>query len=189
MRLATGPAPPDTDPSTAARPTSRCAGCWGHGSVGTRQRCVSSASRAPAAGSRTADRRCRVRGRTSRCPTPGTSSSWAFGDAPVGVDVEPWPSPGTAADVAEAFHRAERAEPAALPARERPAAVARCWARKEAHLKGVGIGLGEDPARTYVGTGTTPAAPPGWAVTDVPALPGYAAARAVRTADLARPVR
>ncbi|MGW4745598.1 4'-phosphopantetheinyl transferase family protein [Streptomyces sp. NPDC004290] len=113
----------------------------------------------------------------------------AFADAPVGVDVERWPSPGLAADVAEALHRDERAELAALPAAERPAAVARCWARKEAYLKGVGIGLGEDPGRTYVGTGAAPAAPPGWSVTDLPTLPGYAAARAVRTSGLAQTIR
>ncbi|MFI2345850.1 4'-phosphopantetheinyl transferase superfamily protein [Streptomyces sp. NPDC019443] len=53
----------------------------------------------------------------------------------------------------ELLHGTERAEPAALPPSARPAAVGRCWARKEAYLKGVGIGLGEDPSVTYVGTG------------------------------------
>lgn len=107
-----------------------------------------------------------------------------FADSPVGVDVEREPSAEAAATLASeeanVLHPAERAEVAALAAAERPAAVARCWARKEAYLKGVGIGLGENPALTYVGTGAVPAAPAGWAVTDVPTLPGYAAARAVR---------
>ncbi|MCX5403977.1 4'-phosphopantetheinyl transferase superfamily protein [Streptomyces sp. NBC_00335] len=109
----------------------------------------------------------------------------AFADSPVGVDVEERPVPALAAQVAselaEVLHPAERAELAALPAEELPGAVARCWSRKEAYLKGIGIGLGGNPALTYVGTGATPSAPPGWTVEDVPAFPGYVAARAVRT--------
>ncbi|MFF1409930.1 4'-phosphopantetheinyl transferase family protein [Streptomyces sp. NPDC058289] len=112
----------------------------------------------------------------------------AFADSPVGVDVEQRPAPELAAQVAsemaEVLHPAERAELSALPAGERPAAVARCWSRKEAYLKGVGIGLGGNPALTYVGTGATPSAPPGWTVADVPAFPDYVAARAVRTGRL-----
>ncbi|WP_420718027.1 4'-phosphopantetheinyl transferase family protein [Streptomyces sp. H34-S4] len=108
----------------------------------------------------------------------------AFADTPVGVDVEERPSASVAAELTEALHPAERAELSALPAAERPAATARCWTRKEAYLKGVGIGLGDHPDRTYVGTGAAPTAPPGWAVTDVPAPPGYVAARAVRTSRL-----
>lgn len=108
----------------------------------------------------------------------------AFADITVGVDVEQRPSAEAAAEVAGMLHRTERAELAALPAAERPDAVACCWARKEAYLKGVGIGLGEDPGLTYVGTGATPARLPGWSVTDVPALPGYAAARPIHTSQL-----
>ncbi|WP_430625855.1 4'-phosphopantetheinyl transferase family protein [Streptomyces sp. NBC_01264] len=118
----------------------------------------------------------------------GDAVLMAFADGPVGVDVERRPAPAVAAQVAselaEVLHPAERAELSALPAGERPAAVARCWSRKEAYLKGVGIGLGGNPALTYVGTGAAPSAPPGWAVADVPAFPGYVAARAVRTGQL-----
>lgn len=107
-----------------------------------------------------------------------------FADSPVGVDIEQWQDPALAAQVAseltEVLHPAERAELSGLPAEERPAAVARCWSRKEAYLKGVGIGLGGNPALTYVGTGAAPSAPSGWAVADVPAFAGYVAARAVR---------
>lgn len=106
----------------------------------------------------------------------------AFADAPVGVDVEESPSPEAAAEVAALLHPAERAELAALPEAARPAAVARCWTRKEAYLKGVGIGLGEDPSVTYVGTGSAPAAVPGWSLGDVPVFTGYAAAWALREA-------
>ncbi|GAA4930738.1 4'-phosphopantetheinyl transferase family protein [Streptomyces coeruleoprunus] len=108
----------------------------------------------------------------------------AFAGAPVGVDVEEEPSAEVAAEVAAMLHPAERAEVAGLPLPARPSAVNRCWARKEAYLKGVGIGLGEDPSVTYVGTGTTPAAPHAWTLTDVACPPGYAAACAVRTANV-----
>lgn len=118
----------------------------------------------------------------------GDAVLMAFADSPVGVDVEQRPAPSVAARIAseltEVLHPAERDELSALPAGERPAAVARCWSRKEAYLKGIGIGLGGDPALTYVGTGATPSAPPGWTVDDLPALPGYVAARALRTGRL-----
>jgi 4'-phosphopantetheinyl transferase len=104
----------------------------------------------------------------------------AFADTPVGVDVEADPSPEAAAEIGAMLHPRERAELAAVPHRARPASVGRCWTRKEAYLKGVGIGLAEDPAVTYVGTGPAPAALPGWSLTDVPVLPGHAAACAVR---------
>lgn len=104
-----------------------------------------------------------------------------FADTPVGVDIEPEPAPDAAAEVARMLHPTEEAEIAALPASERPAAVGRCWARKEAYLKGVGIGLGEDPSVTRVGAGPEPAAVPGWSLTDVPVFPGHMAACAVRT--------
>ncbi|MEU7115855.1 4'-phosphopantetheinyl transferase superfamily protein [Streptomyces sp. NPDC046182] len=103
-----------------------------------------------------------------------------FADTPVGVDVEAVPATEAAAEVAGALHRTERAELAALPEPARAAATGRCWARKEAYLKGVGIGLGEDPSVTFVGTGSVPAAVPGWSLSDVPVPPGYAAACAIR---------
>ncbi|MFE5632647.1 4'-phosphopantetheinyl transferase family protein [Streptomyces sp. NPDC056543] len=106
-----------------------------------------------------------------------------FADTAVGVDVEAVPAPEVAAEVAELLHRAERAELAALPEPARAAATGRCWARKEAYLKGVGIGLGEDPSVTCVGAGAAPAAVPGWSLNDVPVPPGYAAACATRLMD------
>ncbi|MER5966001.1 4'-phosphopantetheinyl transferase superfamily protein [Streptomyces sp. NPDC002057] len=111
----------------------------------------------------------------------GDAALLGFADTPIGVDVETEPSPEAAGEVAAALHPHERAELAALPAHDRPTAFGRCWARKEAYLKGVGIGLGEDPSRTYVGAGPAPGVLPGWSLTDVPAFPGYAAACAIRT--------
>lgn len=100
----------------------------------------------------------------------------AFAPVPVGADVESHPSAATTAETARALHPDERAELASLPAPQRPAAFARCWTRKEAYLKARGVGLGEDPAVCYVGTGDRPGRPPGWPIADVDAADGYAAA-------------
>ncbi|NJQ02849.1 4'-phosphopantetheinyl transferase family protein [Streptomyces zingiberis] len=104
----------------------------------------------------------------------------AFADLPVGADVEEWPEERTVREVSAALHPGERAELAALPAGARRAAFARCWTRKEAHLKGTGAGLSGGLAATYTGTGPVPAPIPGWTLTDVPVPPGHAAACAVR---------
>lgn len=104
----------------------------------------------------------------------------ALAEAPVGIDVEGFPDPGTVADVAGQLHPRERTELAALPAAERPAAFARCWTRKEALLKAIGVGLNEDPSLTHVGTGPKPVSHDSWLLADVATYPGYAAAVAVR---------
>ncbi|MFI1796278.1 4'-phosphopantetheinyl transferase family protein [Streptomyces sp. NPDC020379] len=103
----------------------------------------------------------------------------AFADTPVGADVEQMQTAGFAAEVARMLHPEERAELAALTAAELPTAFARCWTRKEAYLKGLGTGLSESPATTYVGTAPAPSPPPGWTLTDIAVDPGYAAAIAV----------
>ncbi|MER6448821.1 4'-phosphopantetheinyl transferase family protein [Streptomyces venezuelae] len=99
----------------------------------------------------------------------------------VGVDVEALPAPRVVAQSGEFFHPDESAELAALPEAGRPAAFARLWARKEAHLKGTGAGLGHEGHRNYLGTGpAADAIRPHWSLTDLPAPEGYAAALALR---------
>jgi len=109
----------------------------------------------------------------------------AFADVPVGVDVERLPEARVVAEVAGQLHPVEAAELAALPQEGRPAAFARVWTRKEAYLKGEGVGLAGGLGREHVGTGPHPLDPPGWAVTDVAVPAGYAAAVAVATAGRA----
>nr|WP_237541958.1 4'-phosphopantetheinyl transferase superfamily protein [Streptomyces sp. SID4936] len=108
--------------------------------------------------------------------------------APIGVDVELVPDEDGTADLAAMLHVDEQAELAALSPPARPRALARLWTRKEAYLKGLGTGLGRDPALDYVGSGGPegPYPPSGWTLLDVPVDRGYAAAVAVRgelTAD------
>ncbi|MDK0524481.1 4'-phosphopantetheinyl transferase superfamily protein [Streptomyces sp. ML-6] len=103
---------------------------------------------------------------------------------PVGVDVEPVPEPEAAERLGRMLHPAESAEVLAVPPKERPAAFARLWARKEAYLKGLGTGFGRDIAADDVRGDL-----PGWCVTDLPVGPGHAAAVAVGSARARTVVR
>ncbi|WP_323181877.1 4'-phosphopantetheinyl transferase superfamily protein [Streptomyces sp. NBC_00424] len=105
----------------------------------------------------------------------------AFASAPVGVDVEEVVRPDVIADTADVLHPREAAELAALPAGERARAFTRVWTRKEAYLKGLGVGLSENPAADYVGSGPEPARLPGWTLTDVRVPEGHRAALALNT--------
>jgi len=105
---------------------------------------------------------------------------FAFADVPVGVDIETMPSAAAVSDITVTLHPREREEIAALPDEMRRSAFARCWTRKEAYLKGTGIGLARGPEQPYVGDGTVPATLPGWLVDDVSVPTGYAAACVVK---------
>ncbi|MFF0087450.1 4'-phosphopantetheinyl transferase family protein [Streptomyces canus] len=95
----------------------------------------------------------------------------------LGVDVEAVPSPETVAEIAPLLHPEEEKAVASAAAAEERQLLARVWVRKEACLKGVGIGLAWPLSADSVGAGLEPADDlPGWAIEDVP-LPGeYAAA-------------
>ncbi|MFF5503507.1 4'-phosphopantetheinyl transferase family protein [Streptomyces roseolus] len=96
---------------------------------------------------------------------------------PVGVDVEAFPRTATVHDVAAALHPLERAEIAR--AGHAPEAFARVWCRKEAYLKGLGIGVARSLDQDYLGDDDPAARPRGWAVQDVTTADGHAAAVAV----------
>ncbi|MFF4169612.1 4'-phosphopantetheinyl transferase family protein [Streptomyces sp. NPDC001744] len=105
----------------------------------------------------------------------------AVAPVPVGVDVEAVPADAAVRDVASVLHPRERAELDALPAAARPAALARCWSRKEAALKATGTGLALGAAEPYVGTAARPAPVPGIRLVDLPPFEGHAAALALLT--------
>ncbi len=109
--------------------------------------------------------------------------------APVGVDVEALPEADSVAVLAPSLHPAEQAELAEVRPADRPGAFARLWTRKEAYLKGLGIGLGRPPAADYLGTAEPARRPSGWAVTDLPAGPRHAAAVALAGAATTVPYR
>ncbi|MFF1559409.1 4'-phosphopantetheinyl transferase family protein [Streptomyces sp. NPDC058279] len=103
----------------------------------------------------------------------------AFAALPIGVDVEATPGPAVVSDVLSTLHPAETAELTALAEADRPVALGRLWARKEAVLKATGAGLAQGIAEPYVGSGPTPAQVAGWTLRDLTAPPGYAAAVAL----------
>jgi 4'-phosphopantetheinyl transferase len=99
----------------------------------------------------------------------------AFAARPVGVDIEEIPRPEIVDELGDVImHPAERAELAGLTPQERAVAFGRCWARKEAYLKGTGAGLGDNPHRSRVGAGPEPYPVPGWRIEDLD-VGGYAA--------------
>lgn len=105
----------------------------------------------------------------------------AFAATPVGVDIEAVPDLAVAEEVGACLHPRESAELRGLRAVDRPTAFARAWARKEAYLKGLGIGLGRAMSLDYLGTASGAAATvPGWTIRDAAVDDGYAAAVAVR---------
>lgn len=104
----------------------------------------------------------------------------ALGPVPVGADVEALLPDSAVRELAGQLHPREAAELEALGPEERPAAFGRVWVRKEAYLKGLGVGLSRGLALDYMGTGDTPASGvPGWSLTDVGVPPGFSAAVAV----------
>ena len=119
--------------------------------------------------------------------TPGLAAV-AIGPMVVGVDVESELRPVTLDDLHVALHPRERAALDRLPApAQRPAAL-QVWVRKEAYLKGLGVGLGVDPAGVDVGLGSPPttgpptprAGPDAWALVDLCAGRGLHGALAHR---------
>ncbi|MCX3060901.1 4'-phosphopantetheinyl transferase family protein [Streptomyces beihaiensis] len=113
----------------------------------------------------------------------GSLALVALAATPVGADVEELPSQAATEELWSVLHARERAELAALGApQDRRLAFARAWVRKEAYLKGIGTGLSRSPDADYVGTLHSPAAPPGWVMSDVRVPDGYTAAVAVAVA-------
>lgn len=68
---------------------------------------------------------------------------------------------------------------AAGPPDRLPGRVARCWVRKEAVLKGAGLGIGHGISQPIVGGDEAPEAVPGWRLVDLATPAGYAGALAV----------
>jgi 4'-phosphopantetheinyl transferase len=101
----------------------------------------------------------------------------AVAGVPIGVDVEELSEEQVAADLSTRLHPAEQRE---ITAADQPRlAFTRVWTRKEAYLKGIGIGLSRGLRADYLGGTGLAALPAGWSVLDVPVPDGYAAAVAV----------
>ncbi|AUH44681.1 hypothetical protein CXR04_03130 [Streptomyces sp. CMB-StM0423] len=104
----------------------------------------------------------------------------AVAPGPVGVDVEPVKAAPPEPSVVERLHPAERAVVRTAPEALRSAAFTRLWTRKEAYLKGLGVGLGRALDADDVST-----AVPGWHLVDLAPGNGHAGALAVVSAGVA----
>lgn len=121
---------------------------------------------------------------------------FALAAVPVGIDVEAVARSLVVEDVVAALHPDERLAIGSMPPDSRATAALGCWVRKEAYLKGLGTGLGVDPATVRVGCGAAkpvdePIAtdgPEGWTVIDLPAGAGYLAAVALASASSEAPL-
>ena len=115
----------------------------------------------------------------------GDVAAVAVAAVPVGLDIEAV-GRASADDLAAALDPVEHAAVAALTEPTRSRVALRCWARKEALLKGRGTGLGIDPDAVHVGVGPLARAPrpDGWVLADVPAPPDLVAAVAFRSATV-----
>lgn len=104
----------------------------------------------------------------------------AVGAAAMGVDVEPTDRSDAADDLGVTLHPSEQALVARLDPLARPAAVLGCWVRTEAYLKGLGTGLGTDPATVAAGPSAGSLEElPGWWVIDLDVGPDHLAALAL----------
>lgn len=114
----------------------------------------------------------------------GEAMLLAIGDGEIGCDLE-WIDPALDwQPLAETlFAPAERAALAALPPEAGRSAFFACWARKEAFVKALGLGLSYPLDAFHVsvdGAAALLAGGEGWAMTAGPTIPGYATALVAR---------
>ena len=101
--------------------------------------------------------------------------------AAVGVDVQMIPSLRAVDEASELLHPGERAELLALTPESRRAVFTVLWSRKEAHLKGMGVGMAHELVGEYMGIGPRIAFPQGWTVLDISVPSGFFASAALNT--------
>ena len=98
----------------------------------------------------------------------------AVAEVPVGVDVQVL-RPGFPGVLSQ-LDPLERAQIGPSPER-----LARCWTRKEAVLKAVGVGIAHGIREPHVGAAERPHQPPGFRVTDIEVPDGFCGAVAIAT--------
>lgn len=95
----------------------------------------------------------------------------------VGVDLEVYPKVGVADELSNMLHPREQALLQLTSTEQRGAVFAQVWTRKEAYLKGLGIGLARGTGQDYVAEDVQVA---DWKLYNVAAPAGLAAALAVK---------
>jgi 4'-phosphopantetheinyl transferase len=97
----------------------------------------------------------------------------AISPAPVGVDIEALPAADMAQRLSGLMHPHEQARILSAPEEAQATLFTRLWCRKEAYLKGVGIGLAHETTEGYL---SSLESTPGWRVENVDAPDGFAGA-------------
>lgn len=103
----------------------------------------------------------------------------ATADRPIGVDLQTLVSEEVVNDLLPMLSASERHELLSTSLGERCEAFTKCWARKEAYLKAIGLGVSNGIAEPIVGTGANPRRVRGWHILDIPVDEGYFAAVAI----------
>jgi 4'-phosphopantetheinyl transferase len=109
-------------------------------------------------------------------------AAYAVAPVCVGVDAEALTARIDRHDLRSTLHPGEQSVAASATRRD----LLGCWVRKEAYLKGLGIGLGREPDTVHVGIPPDVPAEPrqvggpdGWTLVDLPTGPDHVAAAAV----------
>jgi len=110
----------------------------------------------------------------------GNQALIAFSQTPVGADIEALPDPPMAQRLAALMHPHEQALILSAPIDAQPTLFTRLWCRKEAYLKGVGIGLEHEATEGYL---ESLECTPGWRVENIDAPEGFAGAVATSAND------
>ncbi len=103
----------------------------------------------------------------------GNHALIAIAPVPVGADIEALPEPNMCKRLAALLHPREQALIVGAPDEHRQILFTRLWCRKEAYLKGLGIGFGHETTEGYL---SSLEHTPGWRVENVDAPEGFAAA-------------
>jgi 4'-phosphopantetheinyl transferase len=109
----------------------------------------------------------------------GNQALIAISQTPVGADIEALPDPSMAQRLAALMHPHEQARILSAPVDAQPTLFTRLWCRKEAYLKGMGVGLEHEATEGYLASLERT---PGWRVENIDAPEGFAGAVATSAA-------
>ena len=108
----------------------------------------------------------------------GSHALIAIAEVPVGADIEALPNALMCKRLAALLHPREQALIVGAPEEHQQILFTRLWCRKEAYLKGLGVGFGHDTTEGYL---SSLEHTPGWRVQNIDAPDGFAAAVAAAT--------
>jgi 4'-phosphopantetheinyl transferase len=109
----------------------------------------------------------------------GSQGLLAIAPTPVGVDIEALPDASMCQQLTALLHPREQVRILSAPEEAQRTLFTRLWCRKEAYLKGLGVGLAHDSTEGYI---SSLERTPGWHVTNIDAPAGFAGAVATAAA-------